>query len=94
VLTIVATESLDGRHSGLAAGLLNTATQLGGGIGLGIAATIVAAATPPTEVTGQALRLGFLTCVVFSLLALVLVRSGLRPATPDARHAPARTAAG
>jgi MFS family permease len=44
-LTIVATGNLAGRHAGLAAGLLNTATQLGGGVGLAVVAAVVAAGT-------------------------------------------------
>lgn len=80
-LTIVATGSLDDRHAGLAAGLLNTATQLGGGIGLGVVSAVVIAATAGGRVTGGALRPGFLTCLAFTALALVLVTTGLR-----ARH--------
>jgi hypothetical protein len=42
-LTIVATSRLGDQHAGLAAGLINTSTQLGGGFGLGIVATVAAA---------------------------------------------------
>jgi EmrB/QacA subfamily drug resistance transporter len=80
-LTIVATGSLDDRHAGLAAGLLNTATQLGGGVGLGIVSAVVTAATAGGRVTAGGLQSGFLTCVAFTGLALVLVSTGLR-----ARH--------
>ena len=41
-LTIMATSSLGVQHAGLAAGLVNTSNQLGGGFGLGIVATVVA----------------------------------------------------
>jgi hypothetical protein len=85
-LTIAATGSLDDRHSGLAAGLLNTATQLGGGIGLGVVATVVAAASP-AEITASALRTGFLTCLTFTTLAMALTLTGLRP---NDRAAPGR----
>jgi MFS family permease len=76
-LTIAATGSLGDRDSGLAAGLLNTSSQLGGGVGLGVVAAVVAAAG--AGVTGTALRHGFLACLVFSVLALVLILSGVRP---------------
>jgi MFS family permease len=81
-LTIAATGSLEDRDSGLAAGLLNTATQLGGGIGLGIVATVVAAAAP-ADVTGSALRTGFLTCLAFTTLALLLTLTALHPPAAD-----------
>jgi MFS family permease len=42
-LTIMATSSLGDQHAGLAASLVNTSNQLGGGFGLGIAAAVVAA---------------------------------------------------
>jgi hypothetical protein len=58
--------------------LLNTATQLGGGIGLGIVSAVVAAAGTGSGVTGHALHRGFLTCLAFTGLALVLVTTGLR----------------
>jgi tellurite resistance protein TehA-like permease len=77
-LTIVATSSLDDRHAGLAAGLLNTATQVGGGLGLGIVSAVVAAAAAGA-ITGHALYLGFGACLGFTALALVLVATVLHP---------------
>src|SRR5215213_6793572 len=41
-LTIIATSSLGDQHAGLAAGLVNTSNQLGGGFGLGVVAAGVA----------------------------------------------------
>jgi MFS family permease len=68
--TIAATGSLDDHHAGLAAGLLNTATQLGGGVGLGIVASLVAGAAGQTPIAS--LVTGFLTCIAFSAGALIL----------------------
>ena len=83
-LTIAATGSLTDEHAGLAAGLLNTSTQLGGGVGLGIVAAVVTA-TAHGDITAGALQAGFLACVVFSLCAVTLVLGGLR--TSPARGA-------
>jgi EmrB/QacA subfamily drug resistance transporter len=68
--TIAATSSLDDHHAGLAAGLLNTATQLGGGVGLGIVASLLAGATGKADVAS--LQISFLACIAFSAGALVL----------------------
>jgi hypothetical protein len=78
-LTIAATSALGDADAGLAAGLLNTATQLGGGLGLGVVTGVVAASTSRSGISAGALRLGFLSCVVFSLLALIVVLVGMRP---------------
>jgi EmrB/QacA subfamily drug resistance transporter len=81
-LTIAATGSLADDHAGLAAGLLNTSTQLGGGAGLGIVAAVVTA-TAHGDLSTGALRAGFITCIVFSALAVALVLGGLRaPSRP------------
>jgi hypothetical protein len=87
-LTIAATGSLDDEHGGLAAGLINTASQLGAGIGLGVVATVVVA-TAPAGTTAMAVRNGFLTCLVFSALAATLVGAGLRSQRSVAEAAPA-----
>jgi MFS family permease len=68
--TIAATSSLDDGRAGLAAGLLNTATQLGGGVGLGIVASLFAGATGQTAIAS--VQVGFLVCMVFSGGALLL----------------------
>jgi hypothetical protein len=70
-LTIMAMSSLGDEHAGLAAGLVNTSNQLGGGLGLGIVAAVVAAAATKAEVDATA-ALGFLTCLAFVVLALIL----------------------
>jgi EmrB/QacA subfamily drug resistance transporter len=69
-LTIAATNSLEDRDAGLAAGLINTATQLGAGVGLGIVAAVVAATSPQLDTTD--VRAGFLTCLVFGACAFFL----------------------
>jgi tellurite resistance protein TehA-like permease len=74
-LTIMATSSLGDQHAGLAAGLVNTSTQLGGGCGLGIVATVVASTAEQSGmVDANALMFGFLTCLGFVLSALILSR--------------------
>jgi EmrB/QacA subfamily drug resistance transporter len=72
-LTIMATSSLGDQHAGLAAGLVNTATQLGGGFGLGIVATVVAStAAQSGTVDAKAITFGFLACLSFVVPALIL----------------------
>ena len=72
-LTVMATSSLGDQHAGLAAGLVNTSTQLGGGFGLGIVATAVAAAADKSGmIDAKALTIGFLTCLSFVIPALIL----------------------
>lgn len=83
-LTIVGSGSAGEDERGLAAGLLNTSMQLGSAWGLGVVATVVAAAS--AELGGEAgdleglvngLRWGLYTCVGFSVLALPVVLMGL-----------------
>jgi len=78
-LTIMATSSLGDQHAGLAAGLVNTSTQLGGGFGLGIVATVVATTSEQSgNIDARALMFGFATCLIFVISALILTRrSGL-----------------
>jgi len=72
-LTIMATSSLGDQHAGLAAGLVNTSNQLGGGFGLGIVATVVAiSAEQSGTVDAKALTFGFLACLSFVVPALIL----------------------
>jgi EmrB/QacA subfamily drug resistance transporter len=68
--TIAATGSLHDHQAGLAAGLMNTATQVGGGVGLGIVASLFADATGHTAIAS--IQAGFLTCIAFSAGALLL----------------------
>jgi len=84
-LTIAGAEGTGEDERGLAAGLLNTSIQLGNAWGLGVVATVAAAAT--TAFGGEAagagaldvgLRWGLLTCVGFAVLALPIVLLFLR----------------
>jgi EmrB/QacA subfamily drug resistance transporter len=84
-LTLVITSRLPDLQSGLAAGLLNTATQLGGGIGLAIVAAVVAATGPPGAVAPSSLAAGFLTCLGFGLLACLFARSSAPLGRDDLR---------
>jgi predicted MFS family arabinose efflux permease len=68
-VTLTITSRLPDRHSGLAAGLLNTATQLGGGVGLAIVSAAVTAAVSTGTTGTSSLAAGFLTCIAFGVLA-------------------------
>jgi MFS family permease len=74
-LTILATTSLDDQHAGLAAGLINTSTQLGGGFGLGIVATVVAVTSAQATIAETSITAGFVTCLAFVVPALILSTS-------------------
>jgi EmrB/QacA subfamily drug resistance transporter len=81
-LTIAGSGSTGER--GLAAGLLNTSVQLGNAWGLGVVATVVAAASAAlgSEAGGSeafvgGLRWGLYACVGFAVLALPVVLTGL-----------------
>jgi MFS family permease len=79
-LVVAGTSGLDDK-SGLAAGLLNTSTQLGNGWGLGVVALIVAANLPDGDPDpgsyADALRWGMFACICCCALALILVARGL-----------------
>jgi hypothetical protein len=84
-LTIAGSGGAGGDERGLAAGLLNTSIQLGNAWGLGVVATVVAAATAALggEAAGQealvgGLRWGLYACAGFAILALPIVLLGLR----------------
>ena len=84
-LTIAGSGSAGDGERGLAAGLLNTSIQLGNAWGLGVVATVVAAAT--TTLGG--LRWGLLVCVGFAVSALPIVLLGMPELQPSAgRDAP------
>ncbi len=86
-VAVAATSGIPGRESGLASGLLNTAQQIGGSLGLAILSSVAAATTAsaliatPGEPT-QALLSGFHSAfyigmgfgVLASVLALLLIR--------------------
>jgi EmrB/QacA subfamily drug resistance transporter len=83
-LTIVGSGSAGEDERGLAAGLLNTSIQLGNAWGLGVVATVVAAASVAvggesggSEALVGGLRWGLYACVGFSVLALPVVLMGL-----------------
>jgi MFS family permease len=85
--TVAATSSIEDTQAGLAAGLVNTATQLGGALGLGVVASIAGLAAEPTS----GIRLGFLACLVFSGVALVFavrLRDRARARTDRSRPRP------
>jgi EmrB/QacA subfamily drug resistance transporter len=84
-LTIAGSGSAGEGELGLSAGLLNTSMQLGNAWGLGIVATVIAAATAAlggeaggAEAFVGGLRWGVLACVGFAVLALPIVIFGLR----------------
>jgi MFS family permease len=91
-LTIVATSRLGDQHAGLAAGLINTSTQLGGGFGLGIVATVAAATASQAAVDPAGLKFGFLTCLAFVVPALILAAIGSGDPSPAVRERPPRSA--
>jgi EmrB/QacA subfamily drug resistance transporter len=83
-LTIVGSGSAGEGERGLAAGLLNTSMQLGNAWGLGVVATVVAAASVAqggeggdSEALVGGLRWGLYACVGFAVLALPVVLMGL-----------------
>lgn len=71
-LTLIITNRLPDQQSGLAAGLLNTATQLGGGVGLAIVSAVVAATMVTTAADPGSLAVGFLACLGFGLSGCLL----------------------
>jgi MFS family permease len=83
-LTIVGSGSVGEDERGLAAGHLNTSMQLGNAWGLGVVATVVAAASAalggeaggPEALVGS-LRWGLYACVGIAVLALPVVLMGL-----------------
>ena len=86
-LTIMATSSLGDQRAGLAAGLVNTSNQLGGGFGLGIVATVVAiTAEQSGAVDAKALVFGFLACLSFVVPALILSSRPALSTITEHRH--------
>jgi MFS family permease len=73
-LTIAGTGATGEDGRGLAAGLLNTSVQLGNAWGLGVAATLVAAAAGSLA---GGLGAGLLACTGFALLAIPIALFGL-----------------
>jgi MFS family permease len=79
-VTTAAATSLDESQVGLAAGMYNTATQIGAALGLAVVASVVAAADGDLQVGGGAIRYGFLACLGFCLMAIVLIATQLTTA--------------
>jgi hypothetical protein len=84
-LTIAGSGGADEDERGLAAGLLNTSIQLGNAWGLGVVATVVAAATAAlggeaagAEALVGGLRWGLYVCAGFAILGLPITLFGLR----------------
>lgn len=75
--TIAATAGVDSRQQGLASGLLNTAQQIGGALGLALLATLAASRTTdliargesPLDALNSGFSAGFVGAVVLGLLA-------------------------
>jgi EmrB/QacA subfamily drug resistance transporter len=73
-LTVAGTAGVDERDEGLAAGIVNTAIQLGNALGLGIVAPVIAAAANGDHaVTISGLRWGVVVNIAFVMLAFLLV---------------------
>ena len=86
-LTIAGSGGAGAGELGLSAGLLNTSIQLGNAWGLGVVASVIAAATAAlggeagsAEALVGGLRWGVLTCAGFAVLASPIVLFGLRGA--------------
>ncbi|GGP02815.1 MFS transporter [Nonomuraea glycinis] len=80
-LTIVATEGIDEHEQGLAGGLINTSFQFGAALGLSAVTAVNVAALAAGSTGIDALRAGLAVPVAATLLAAVIVASGLRGRT-------------
>ena len=90
-LTIACSTATGQQSRGLSAGLLNTSTQLGNALGLGVVASVAASFTPARtggqpaarDALVQGLSAGLLVCVGFATAALLTVLIGLRREVSD-----------
>jgi predicted MFS family arabinose efflux permease len=94
-ISVAATSGIPPRESGLASGLLATAQQIGGSLGLAILATVsasttsslIASGTPPIVATVDGFHTAFYTGIAFAFLAssiaLIFLRNNLAAATPQ-----------
>jgi EmrB/QacA subfamily drug resistance transporter len=96
-ITIAATAGVPGHESGLASGLLNTAQQVGGSLGLAILSSVAAAATSAALLqTGTAPNVAevagfhsaFYTGLGFALLASFIALVFIKPIKPTSAPAP------
>ena len=84
-LTIAGSTGTGEQGRGLSAGLVNTSTQLGNAVGLGVVASVAASAaatlatnqSSSTQAALGGLRWGLLACAIFPVLALAVVLLGL-----------------
>jgi sugar phosphate permease len=85
-LTIAASTGTGEDRRGLSAGLLNTSTQLGNAVGLGVVASVVAGFagswlddhSAATDALVAGLQAGLLVCAGFAVAALIVVLCALR----------------
>jgi MFS family permease len=85
-INVQATDHVPAGHEGVAAGLLNASSQLGGAIGLAAAGAAIAAVKAPVGVAGY--RAGVAVALAISLLGLAVSATGRpsRTSRPPARR--------
>lgn len=87
-LTVVVLSGVEPRHAGTASGLLQTAQQIGGALGLAVIVTVYASHAVPGEFTPglrEAMDTGSLFAVFALVVAIVATVSGMRSARASGR---------
>ena len=82
VYTIGSVTGVDEERQGVASGVQNTALQIGGGIGLALVSSVVAAAAgerPDPDELAHALRLGAIAGAALPLIGAAVTWIGLAP---------------